>query len=104
MMKSQKYRVVRLTHEDLLKNFDHSEGEWETIVEHSIDPQGAAEQAAEELYEEQTTCGSSNVEDWPVTFLVADEDGHVARILVNAEFSPTFWAQSAEMNVAHLKK
>jgi hypothetical protein len=102
-MKSQKYRVVKLIHEDLLKNFEHSESEWEVIVEHE-DQEGAAEQAAEELYEEQTSCGSSNVEDWPITFLVADETGHVARILVNAEFSPTFWAQSSELNVAHLKK
>jgi len=103
-MKSQKYRVVQLIHEeDLVKNFEDPDCEWEAIIQQEY-LEGAAEQAAEELYDKQTRHASSNVDDWPVTFLVADEDGCISKVIVDAAFSPTFWAQSSELNVAHLKK
>jgi hypothetical protein len=96
----KKYQVAVLEHEDdLKKNFTGHNWREEIDSENTI--KEAAEAIAQKAYDDWA---NENIEkQWPVTFLVADEEGNIAKVEVSLELEPVFWADKVEENAAHLK-
>jgi hypothetical protein len=93
------YRVVLAETQDPEKDFVDSswrmtipEGAAETVSD-------AAEIAADQAYEDWA---DEDVDDWPLTFYVADEEGNVASVEVDADFAPLFEAINIEEKIAKL--
>jgi hypothetical protein len=93
------YRVVVANTNDPEKDF----ADVEVVM---VIPDGAAETvgAAAEIAADQAydDWADEEVDDWPLTFYVADEDGNVASVEVDADFSPLFEAVSVEEKIAKL--
>lgn len=93
------YRVVVASTTDPEKDFANDsvvmvipDGVAETLSD-------AAEIAADQAYDDWA---GEEIDDWPLTFYVADEDGDVASVEVDADFSPLFEAVSIEEKIAKL--
>lgn len=74
---------------------------WKTQVETDMGIDDAAELAAQKAYDDWA---GENDDSWPLTFVVADPEGNIAKVEVTMELEPTFWADDIEENVAHLKQ
>jgi len=93
------YRIVVASTNDPEKDFADGavvmvipDGVAETVSD-------AAEIAADQAYDDWA---DEDVDDWPITFYVADEEGNVASVEVDADFSPLFEAVSVEEKIAKL--
>lgn len=85
--------------DDILKAFEKPN--WKTQIETDMGIEEAAELAAQKAYDDWA---GEDDDCWPLTFVVADPEGHVTKVEVTMELEPTFWSDVIEENAAHLKQ